>query len=58
MIIIHRSHVKSINEAWGFLLGHGKALAESHQVQPQDLILGNLTIITSTGSIDVSLPGQ
>ncbi|OBZ74650.1 hypothetical protein A0H81_05439 [Grifola frondosa] len=37
--VVHEHYVPAVHEAWRFLLENGRALAKTHNVEPQDLIL-------------------
>ncbi len=37
--IVHTKEVSRVHDAWDYLLDVGKALAETHDVRPEELIL-------------------
>lgn len=38
--VLHDESFTSLNDAWQFLLEHGKSLADAHKLKAEDLVLG------------------
>lgn len=43
--VVHTTEVTRIHDAWNYLLDSGKAIAEAHGINPEELILSQYFLI-------------
>ena len=48
LFVHHESGIVSINAAWRLLIAHGTAVASTHGIMPQDVILGKVLVSLTT----------